>query len=171
VIVFVAVIVSNRTAPAATSALRPVLSGDDLQDSDARMARAAAAHSASDAVFVVPPNFGVLRFVGQRALVVDFKSIPFQDQHMREWRERIRQVYGDVQGGGVAANRALEEAYRKVADARLHDLAVRYGATHAVLFADTPTALPVLAVNEAYRLVRLDFRPTFQDEVPEERRP
>jgi hypothetical protein len=155
-LVFVGAIVMYRTAlPAAPSPLQPLLSGDDFRDADAGMARAASLHTPADAVFVVPPNFGILRLVGQRALVVDFKSIPFQDQHMREWRERIRQVYGEVSGGGVEASRELEDSYRAILDAHLNELAARYGATHAVLFSETPTMLPILASNESYRLVRL----------------
>jgi hypothetical protein len=152
----VVAVASNRPdAPAAPSPLRPIFSLDDMQDVDARMARTIAMHTPSNAVLLVPPNFGVLRFVGQRALVVDFKAIPLQDRPMREWRERIREVYGNVQGGGVAASLALEAAYRGMTDARLCRLATRYGATHAVLFAATDTEMPVLATSATYRLVQL----------------
>lgn len=152
----VVAIARNRPdAPAAHSPLRPIFSLGDMQDVDARMARTIATYTPSNAMLIVPPNFGVLRFVGQRALVVDFKAIPLVDGPMREWRERIRQVYGDVEGGGVVASRRLEDAYRGVTDAHLQELASRFGATHAVLFAETPTGLPQLVVDHPYRLVSL----------------
>jgi hypothetical protein len=135
--------------------LRPIVSTDDLQGEVADAARAAAAHSPPDAIFIAPPSFGILRIVGQRALVVDFEAIPFQDEPMREWRERIRTVYGQVQAGGHAAREALDGAYRATSDARLLAAAERYGASHAVLYRETPTAFPELYVNRVYRVVRL----------------
>jgi hypothetical protein len=153
---FVVAVAFNRPqSSAATSPLQPLFSIEDLRDDDARMARTVAGQTPADAVLVVPPNFGVMRFVGQRAVVVDFKSVPLQEWHLREWRERIRQVYGEVDGGGVVASRQLEDAYRGITDAHLRDLARRFGATHAVVFLDTPTGLPELAADDTYRLVRL----------------
>jgi hypothetical protein len=155
-IAFVVAVAANRPeSSAARSPLEPVFSIEDLQDADARMARNAARHTPADALLVVPPNFGVFRFVGQRAVVVDFKSVPLQEWHLREWRQRIHQVYGDVEGGGVVASRNLEDAYRAITDARLCTLAAQYGATHAVLFAETTTRLPELSVSDTYRLTRL----------------
>jgi len=39
--------------------------------------------------------------------VVDWTSIPFQEDAMREWRRRIRVVYGDAPGGGFVALQGL----------------------------------------------------------------
>lgn len=136
----------------------PVYSLADHRDMRAETARAAAKHTPPDAVFVTPPAFGVLRIIGERALVVDFKLLPLQDEGMREWRDRIRVVYGEVQGGGFTALHALEQAYRATTDVHLRELRDRYGATHAVLYSDTPTAMPVLYVNDSYRIVALSSR-------------
>ena len=159
-LVLALVVVGNRAAhPVVDFApVRPILTLDDIRDAQADTSRAAAVHTAADAVFVVPPDFGVLRIVGQRALVVDFEAIPLLDEPMREWRERIRQVYGDVEGGGRAAIEALDGRYRTTTDAHLRELARRYGATHAILYADTATALPELYANETYRIVDLRSR-------------
>jgi hypothetical protein len=138
--------------------LRVIFSFDDLRNVDAQTARAAAAHTPADAVFVAPPEFGILRLVGRRALVVDFEAVPFQDEQMRAWRERLRVVYGDVSGGGFAARDALDNAYHTMTDVHLRELADRFGATHAVLYRDTPTALPELYSNDAYRIVGLRDR-------------
>lgn len=135
--------------------LRPLLALSDHRAIDAETARAVARYTPVDALLIAPPQFGLLRIIGGRALVVDFKSIPFQDPKMREWRERMRVVYGDVEAGGFAAARALEQAYRQVSDAHLLSLARQYDASHALLYADTETRLPVLYANETYRLVSL----------------
>jgi hypothetical protein len=133
-----------------------VFSFDDLRTPEAEAARAAALHSPADAVFVTPPHFGILRLVGRRAMVVDFEALPFQPQEMRAWRERIRDVYGDVDDGGHEAREALDRGYHQISDAHLRSLAQRYGATHAVLYADTDTALPEVYSDNRYRVVRID---------------
>ena len=156
------------------SPITPIITLDDHHDVDAETARAATRESPPDALFIVPPDFGILRVIGRRALVIDFEAIPFQGQHMREWRERIRVVYGETEGGGFAARRRLQENYRRMTDARLQDLALRYGATHAVLFRDATTTLPELWSNDTYRVVRLQPSRAARivtPSVPEERRP
>lgn len=151
-----AVAVNRGAAPYVdVPAVSPVFELSDQQGIEAQTARAVAEHTPVGALLVAPPQFGLLRIIGERALVVDFKSIPFQDMQMREWRERMRVVYGDVDGGGFVAAAALENAYRSVADAHLLMLAGRYGATHALLYAETATSLPILYENGSYRLVSL----------------
>jgi hypothetical protein len=138
------------------SPFQPVFSFDDLRTPEAEAARAAALHSPPDALFVTPPQFGILRLVGRRALVVDFEALPFQPQQMRAWRERIRDVYGDVDEGGHDAREALDRGYHQISDAHLRSLAQRYGASHALLYADTKTALPEVYSDDRYRVVRLE---------------
>ena len=138
--------------------LVPVFDFDDLRDTDAQAARGAAAHTPEDAIFVVPPGFSVLRIVGRRALVVDFKAIPLQDGAMREWRDRMQFVYGKVEGGGFPALARLDRAYRTVTDSHLLEIAARYGATHALVYAGSTTALPVIYSDSSYKVVQLTPR-------------
>jgi hypothetical protein len=157
----VVAVASNRGAAPAVD-LQPVVPLFDLsdhRDMKARTARAAAQYSEPDALFVAPPHFGLLRVIGQRALVVDIKSIPLQDGAMRDWRKRIRVVYGDVDGDGFVALAALDKAYRSTTDAHLRELAEHYGATHAVLYSETATDLPQLYANDRYRVVQLSPQP------------
>jgi hypothetical protein len=133
----------------------PVFTLSGQQDEKVITARAVAQVTPKDALFVVPPQFGLLRIHGQRALVVDFKSIPFQDAAMLEWRERMRVVYGEVEGGGFKAARAFDKAYRRITDTHLLALASRYGATHALLYMDTPSQLVEVYANEIYKIVQL----------------
>jgi hypothetical protein len=144
--------------PIALEPLVPVFDFDGLRDAEAEAARGAAANTDVEAIFVVPPAFGILRLVGRRALVVDFKAIPLQDGAMREWRERIRFVYGEVEAGGFPALARLDQAYRAVTDSHLLRIAGRYGATHALLYADSTTALPQVYADASYKVVRLTAR-------------
>ncbi len=137
--------------------LVPQFDFSDQRDEMAEAARAAGLHTPADALFITPPKFGLLRLIGQRALVVDFKAIPLQDGAMREWRERIRATYGDVDGGGFTASSNLDQAYRQIDDHKLQELAQRYGASHALLYAETVTDLPVLYTDKNYRIVELSL--------------
>ena len=139
--------------------LMPVFDIEDLRDADSEAARKVAAHTPADAIVVVPPAFGVLRIVGPRAIVVDFKAIPLQDGAMREWRERIRFLYGEVEGGGFPALARLDLAYRTVTDSHLLKIAARYGATHAMVYADSTTALPEVYADSSFKLIRLKPHP------------
>jgi hypothetical protein len=154
-VVVVLWIVSNRPGGASdgSTPFKPIFSAAELRGPDADAARTAAVVTPPDAVFVAPPGFGILRIAGPRALVVEFEAIPYQDVHMRAWRERIRRVYGEVHTSGHDARLALDEAYHRIADSHLLELATAYGVTHAVLYADTPTALTVLYGNDRYRIV------------------
>lgn len=135
--------------------IAPVFTLSDQQDLMTQTARAAARVTPADALFVTPPQFGLLRIQGRRALVVDFKAIPFQDGAMLEWRQRMRAVYGNVEGGGFKAARAFDVAYHQITDAHLLELATFYGASHALLYVDTVSQLPELYANEKYKIVQL----------------
>ncbi|MGQ0735473.1 MAG: DUF6798 domain-containing protein [Acidobacteriota bacterium] len=156
--VFIVGIASNRLGGTGEtlSPLKPVFFAEDLPGPAADTARAAAVVTDQNSLFVAPPDFGILRIVGRRALVVEFEAIPFQDAHMREWRERIRRVYGDVGTTGHDARNELNDAYRRMTDSQLRDLAMRYGATHAILYTETSTAMPEVYANRRYRIVHLE---------------
>jgi hypothetical protein len=135
--------------------LLPVVSFADQRGDDADVARWAGAHTPADAIFDVPPGMGSFRLIAERAVVVDFKALPFPDAALREWHTRMRDAYGEVPGGGFAALARMETNHRGVSDQRLDAIARRYGASYAVLYADTPTRHPVLYENDSYKIVAL----------------
>lgn len=137
------------------TALAPVFSLADHRDEDIQTARKIGKLTPSSALLIVPPHMGIVRVVSERALVVDYKSIPFQDAAMLEWYDRIRHVYGEVEGGGFEALQQMDDAWRAVDQQRLRQLARRYGADYALLYSETNTNLPVVFKNQAYQLVRL----------------
>ena len=133
----------------------PVLVHADQTGADAAVARWARANTPDDAIFLTPPDLGSFRLIGRRAIVVDFKAMPFAEAPLGEWRERLRVCYGDVSAGGDLARQQMDEHYRGVSDETLSLVRDRYGARFAVLFVDTPTDRTVLYENTGYRLVAL----------------
>ena len=77
---------------------------------------------------------------------------------MREWRKRIRNVYGDTPGGGFVAQAAMNQNYRSVTPEKMAQLSGAYGARFAVLDRETPWPGPILYENETYKAVSLEFR-------------
>ena len=135
------------------SALKAEYTFADLRDPEADIARAAAANSLADSLWLVPPRFEGFRVLANRAVVADFTSIPFQDMAMREWRQRMETLYAPGDAAGFDAARAMTENYRNGIDWQA--AAQKYAATHAVLFQETPWDGPVLHENGTYKLVSL----------------
>jgi hypothetical protein len=122
----------------------------------AEMAKYARTHTPSQAVFLTPPDWGQFRLLARRAIVVDFKAFPFQDMAMAAWYERLTTCYGTPQATGFAMLPALKGHYAGLDDPRLEALRNRYGIGYAVLYAQTPTSLPVLHATANHKLVALE---------------
>jgi hypothetical protein len=112
-----------------------------------------------DAVVLTPPLFGMLRLFARRAIVADFKVFPFGDRDMERWYQRLVDCYGPVSSAGFPAAREMDARYRKITDARMKEIGKRYGASFAVLYADTQTAYPVVATADGVKLVALPASP------------
>lgn len=156
--IFLLVLINNRGS-ATLAAIAPKFDFHDQRHIAAETSRGVAAATPEDALLLAPPDFGLIRVIGQRALVVDFKNIPFQDQAMLAWFERMRTVYGKIEGAGFTAQQELVEAYKNINDRKLLNLSNQYKATHALLYTDTETSLPTLYKNANYRLVQLTAVP------------
>jgi hypothetical protein len=136
------------------AALSPILVEADQTDDDADVARWTRTNTDPDAVFITPPDFGVLRILGRRAIVVDHTSIPFGAAAIRQWYARMLHCYGPVRGDGDEAVAAMNENYRHVTAERLATIRGSYGVTHAVLFAETPSTQPALYANATYKVIQ-----------------
>lgn len=109
-----------------------------------------------DSRFLVPPMQAEIRYLGQRALVVDFKAFPFSGQAMKAWQERIFEVYGWTdQQGFAAVNQVFEPYWKTRPDSMLLLLGKKYEAQYALLYAETETQLPVVFKNQGFQLVFL----------------
>ena len=112
-------------------------------------------HLPENVVCLTPPDFGRFRIVARRALVVDLKSVTFHEAGVREWYQRCVDCYGEPQGVGFAACRRWVADYHAITPQRVRMVAEKYGATHAVLFSETATPLPILYDDGAYKLVEI----------------
>ena len=135
---------------------RPILTFSSATRVEDDVACFAREHTLQGTVFVAPPVAGRFRLMSRRALVVDFTAMPFQDWAMVEWRQRLRDCYGEVEKTGWGAATEMDAAYRRITDERLQFIAQIYGASYAVLYLDTETALPVIYEGRTFKLVEIE---------------
>ena len=136
---------------------KPTYQWADVQTDDADISRWVEANTPAGATWITPPEFEIFRALAKRPIVVDWTSIPFQAGAMREWRRRIRVVYGDVPGGGFAAQQAISRNYRSITPEKLAQLSAEFNAPFAVLYRETPWPGPVLYENGSFKAVSLDI--------------
>lgn len=109
-----------------------------------------------DARLLTPPMQPELRYLAQRALVVDFKAFPFSATAMKAWQERIFDVYGWTdQQSFAAVDYAFVPHWKQRPDSLLLRLGLKYQAQYALLYAETKTKLPLIFKNKAFQLVLL----------------
>lgn len=85
--------------------------------------------SPKDAVFLTPPDVETMRFWGQRAIVVDWKSQPHIPEEVLEWLQRLK----DVTGRPELSGRKDLDGYDSLDAARLSLLRARYGVDYVVV--------------------------------------
>jgi hypothetical protein len=155
-------LVALRASPAVIDAARSVGAGAprmSLSESAKAWTEAAwfaRANTPEDAVFVVPPRLGGFRLIARRAVVVDNKVFPFGDADMEEWYERMLFTHAGRLEGDLPSLIELDDNYAVIDAGHLLRVRERYGATHALLWSQTPTDLPVLYEDAAFKIVRID---------------
>ncbi len=137
--------------------LQPSITLEDLNGPDIEIARYARDNIPENSVFIVPPWFGIFRIVARRAIVVDFKAVPFSaDWVLVEWKERLSSCYGEVQSIGFLAGDEMDKNYRGITKDRLILIANKYGVSYAVLYKETPSEFPVIFENNVYKIVEIE---------------
>lgn len=83
----------------------------------------------TDAVFAIPPSVSSFRFRAQRAVFVNFKAFPYDDAEMYTWFSRIiaQAPVPLPERGGAGLLAKLDEAYERMPDQAIEELADRYG--------------------------------------------
>jgi hypothetical protein len=106
----------------------------------------------ADAVFIIPPGgeeraLEDFRLKAGRAIVADFKAIPFARDGLREWRERIRDLTNDVvfPSSGYR-KKELRTGYASLTAEDFSALAAKYGASFILV--EKPKELPFALVHE-----------------------
>lgn len=92
-------------------------------------------HSSKDAIVLVPPSDKRFRFYAERAVVVTFKSFPFTDQGIREWRNRLEALLGPLHPS-MSSTAHLELLFSERSSSDLVDLAKRFGASYILTQVD-----------------------------------
>ena len=87
-----------------------------------------------DVVVAVPPSWSGFRFRARRAVVVDFKSFPFQPRLARAWYRRLTDIapIGQTSEGGGAVLDDLDRAYARQGAATWDDWRRTYGVDYVV---------------------------------------
>ncbi len=109
--------------------------------------------SAKDAVYLTPPDMEGARFLGQRAIVVDWKAVPLIPTELLGWYERLCDVTGRRVGGSGDLS-----GYNSIDGERLALLVAKYHPDYLVLrrggerrFSD----LPVIFQNGGYSVLKI----------------
>ena len=87
-----------------------------------------------DDVFAVPPQWAGFRSQSHRAIVVNFKAIPFHPPEMAQWFERLLDMapIDPPQRGGFAVMPILDEAFLALSPEQVRQLAQKYGFRYIV---------------------------------------
>ncbi|HWZ87707.1 MAG TPA: DUF6798 domain-containing protein [Polyangiaceae bacterium] len=109
--------------------------------------------SPRDAVYLTPPDLDGARFLGQRAIVVDWKAVPLIPNELLVWYERLCDVTGrHVQGSGdLAGYQALDAERLSLLVAKYHPdyLVLRRGGERRF------ASLPVVYQNGGYSVLKI----------------
>jgi hypothetical protein len=89
------------------------------------------------ATILVPPSAGEVRFLGERAIVVDYSASPLDLNFMEFWRERITQLscgrtFEDSKKGYELWD-AIAREYNRCPVSELIQIATRYQARYILL--------------------------------------
>ena len=104
---------------------------------------AARIYTDPDAVFLTP-NFNTWRLLTDRASVIDWKGWPFSDEGTAEWDRRWTDVYERADYPNGVKNEADLMALRE-----------KYRFDYAILNLDVEHALPVIASDDRWQMVRM----------------
>lgn len=108
------------------------------------------------ATFIIPPYLSDIRFSANRAIVVDFKSIPYQDNALLEWRQRIRDCYGETNLQGFEAQEDLTAKFRNVKMSHLQNIQAKYNANYAIVETVNPIEENIIFKNDTYKLIQIE---------------
>jgi len=113
-------------------------------------------NTTTDAVFLTPPFFGQFRLTAGRAILVDYRAIPFQDQAMQSWKTRLSEIYGvPTTMNYLSSAEKADEKYRLLTDQRLLQIDKQFPFDYAIEYAGTETEFPVLFESDHFKLVEL----------------
>jgi Dolichyl-phosphate-mannose-protein mannosyltransferase len=109
--------------------------------------------SPRDAVYLTPPDLDGARFLGQRAIVVDWKAVPLIPSELLVWYERLCDVTGRRVGGtgDLSGYYALDRERLALIEAKYHPdyVVLRRGAERRF------PSFPVVYQNGGYSVLKI----------------
>ncbi|HEY0469208.1 MAG TPA: DUF6798 domain-containing protein [Polyangiaceae bacterium] len=113
--------------------------------------------SPKDAIYLTPPDLEGARFLGQRAIVVDWKAVPLIPTELLGWYERLCDVTGrQVKSMGDMGG------YGSLDPERLALIVSKYHPDYVVLRRDAANrfpGLPVVYKNSGYSVLKIETPP------------
>jgi len=151
----VALVVLYQQAPdrVAEGWRRSTLVRDDEGRANVELYRWLRESSPRDALYLTPPDLDGARFLGQRAIVVDWKAVPLIPSELLVWYERLC----DVTGRRVASSGDLA-GYQSLDGARLAELEAKYHPDYVVLRRGGERrfpSFPVVYQNGGYTVLKI----------------
>ena len=108
----------------------------------------------TSALFIIPPDMGDFRHMTTRSVFVDFKSIAHNKGYLKEWADRVEQIYGmSTQKGKPKGFQAVAYArsyYYNLTKDDILQLKEQYGITHMLTYEDHLLPFQVLARSTDY---------------------
>lgn len=137
--------------------LKPIITLNDQTGEVAQLANFAKLHTDKQSIFLTPFYWGEFRLFAGRAIVVDFKALPFRDLQMQEWYDRVIQIYGDcIKHKNTAREKCYEKNYQNINDLKISLLKSQYGFSYAIFYKDMPTLFPVLYTSDKFKVVKIN---------------
>jgi hypothetical protein len=105
------------------------------------------------AVFAIPPRLEGFRLFAKRAVVADYKALPFRADELVEWHDRMIDLCG---AGASYSRRDMEDGYGDATRARIDKLSKKYGVGYVVARKGTSASgldYPTAFENEKFRVL------------------
>lgn len=109
----------------------------------------------SGSMFVTPPMLSSFRLLAERAIVVDWKALPFRADEIIEWHNRITDICGTESSN---SKNAMRDGYNNMDIRRFDTIANKYNLDFIVLIKGTTSALlpgKTVFENDKYRVLKL----------------
>jgi hypothetical protein len=116
----------------------------NANDDVAKLALRFQSLSKQNALVLVPPLDEEFRFYSHRAVVFTFKSFPFTDRGILDWKERLEAISGTLN----ISNLSLDSVYGKIKSKQLMEIAHKFGANYILTRSDWHPKLDGVVVDD-----------------------
>jgi len=106
----------------------------------------------NNSVFLIPPTIEDFRLGANRAIVVDWKAFPFNDESVLEWRERIE----DISNFPRPINRnSVSKGYNSLNESRILSLKEKYKFNYVMVSKSFKLNLTEIHSDKLFRIYQL----------------